>query len=69
MINVYNALKKADIDARLILQVHDELIIEAHKSCAEEAKEILKKEMENATNLLVPLTADAAIGQNWLEAK
>ena len=69
MINVYNALKEADIDARLILQVHDELIIEAHKSCAEEAKEILKKEMENATNLLVPLTADAAIGQNWLEAK
>lgn len=69
MINVYNALEEADIDAKLILQVHDELILESHVSCAEKAKEILKKEMENAIKLIVPLTADAAIGHNWLEAK
>ena len=69
MINVDKALKEAGIDARLILQVHDELIIEAHKSCAEQALEILRKEMENAATLSVPLTADISIGSNWLDAK
>ena len=69
MINVDKALKKSGIDARLILQVHDELIIEAHKSCAQQAYEILKTEMEKATELLVPLTADVAMGDNWYDAK
>ena len=69
MINTHNALRNAGIDARLILQVHDELIIEAHKSCAEYALEILRKEMENAITLSVPLTADISIGDNWLDAK
>ncbi|MBQ8163739.1 MAG: DNA polymerase I [Clostridia bacterium] len=69
MINVHNALKKADIDAKLILQVHDELIIESHVSCAEKAKQILKTEMENAVKLLVPLTADVGLGETWFDAK
>ena len=69
MINVHKALKEAKIDARLILQVHDELIVEAHKDCASEAYRILKTEMEKATELLVPLTADVAMGGNWLDAK
>ena len=69
MVRVYNALKEAKIDARLILQVHDELIIEAHKSCADQAKQILKREMESAVALLAPLTADVGIGKTWLEAK
>ena len=69
MINVHKALKEAKIDAKLILQVHDELIIEAHKECVEKAKEILKKEMENAVSLLVPLSADIGVGSNWLSAK
>ena len=69
MINVNKALNKAGIDARLILQVHDELIIEAHKDCADQAKEILKNEMENAIRLLVPLTADVSVGKSWLDAK
>ncbi len=69
MINVDKALKKAKIDARLILQVHDELIIEAHKDCAGKAQEILKTEMEKAVELLVPLTADVAMGYNWFDAK
>jgi DNA polymerase-1 len=69
MINVDKALKAAKIDARLILQVHDELIIEAHKDCAEIALNILKQEMEGAFKLSVPLTADIAVGTNWLEAK
>lgn len=69
MINVDKALKDAKIDAKLILQVHDELIIESHKGCQEKAYEILKTEMEKATALLVPLTADVAVGDNWFDAK
>lgn len=69
MINVSNALKEANIDARLILQVHDELIVEAHKDCAEMAYKILKESMENAVKFSVPLDVEAHIGNNWFEAK
>ena len=69
MINVDKALKEANIDAKLILQVHDELIIEAHNSCVDKALEILKREMENAVLLSVPLTADISTGKTWYEAK
>ena len=69
MINVHKALSDAKIDAKLILQVHDELIIEAHRDCADQALEILRKEMENATELLVPLTAEISVGQTWFDAK
>ena len=69
MINVDKALREAKIDARLILQVHDELIIEAHHSCLDTALSILKQEMENAISLSVPLTADIATGKTWYEAK
>ena len=69
MVRVHNALKAAKIDAKLILQVHDELIIESHKSCADTAQKILKEEMEDAVKLLAPLTADIGIGPTWLDAK
>ena len=69
MINVDKALKEAKIDARLILQVHDELIIEAHKDVKDEALKILKNEMEGAIKLSVPLTADIAVGKTWFDAK
>ncbi len=69
MIKVDSALKKSGIDARLILQVHDELILEAHKDCVAEAAQILKREMENAVDLAVPLIAEVGIGENWLECK
>jgi DNA polymerase-1 len=69
MINVNKALNEAKIDAKLILQVHDELIIESHKDCCEQAYNILKTEMEKAIELLVPLTADVAVGCNWCDAK
>ncbi len=69
MINVDKALREAKIDARLILQVHDELIIEAHNDCKDKALEILKNEMEGAIKLSVPLTADIATGKTWFDAK
>ncbi len=69
MINTAKALKEADIDAKLILQVHDELLLEAHVSVAEQAREILAREMESAVSLSVPLSVEANIGKTWYEAK
>ncbi len=67
MIRIDSSLKEAGLDARLILQVHDELIIECAEKDAEAAKEILIREMEGAAELKVPLTVAAGIGKNWLE--
>ncbi len=69
MIETSRALKESGIDARLILQVHDELIVEAHESCADKAAEILRDKMENAVELSVPLTVELGIGKTWFEQK
>ena len=69
MINTAKALYDAGIDARLIMQVHDELIVESHVSCKDEAMNILVREMEKAAELKVPLTAEAGIGATWFDAK
>ena len=69
MVNIDRKLKETGYDARLILQVHDELIIESHKSCAKEVRELLKNEMENAVKLSVPLTVEISEGTSWYEAK
>ena len=69
MINVDKKLKESGLDARLILQVHDELLIEAHKDCADKALAILVNEMENTVSLRVPLSVEAHIGGTWFEAK
>ncbi len=67
MIKVEDALEASGLDAMLIMQVHDELIVEASEKDAEAAAAILKREMESAANLSVPLTAEVNIGKNWLE--
>ena len=67
MIKVAAAIKREGLDARLVMQVHDELIVEAHDSCKEKVAEIVKREMENAVKLSVPLTVDVTIGKNWLD--
>lgn len=69
MVNVRNALKKAGLRAELILQVHDELVIEAPINECDRAAEILKYEMENAVKLNVPLTVEVHSGKDWYEAK
>ncbi len=68
MIRVHKRLAEAGIPARMILQVHDELILEAEESCAGQAMEILRDCMEHAAALSVPLAVDAHIGKNWFEA-
>lgn len=69
MVRVDERLKSENMRSRLILQVHDELIVEAPGDEAEKAAEILQEEMENAVTLSVPLTADSAIGKTWYDAK
>ncbi len=69
MVRVDERLKRENMRSRLILQVHDELIVEAPGDEAEKAAKILQEEMENAVSLSVPLTADAAIGKTWYDAK
>lgn len=69
MNNVYKELKEKDIDAKLILQVHDELLIEASEKDAEETKNILKNCMENAMKLKVPLKVELSEAQDWYEVK
>ena len=68
MVNVHSRLRAEGLKARLILQVHDELIAECPQEEAERVKLILTQEMENATHLSVPLTVDAHIGHSWAEA-
>ena len=69
MIGVNRELKKNKLRSRLILQVHDELLIEAHKDEVEIVKDILKTQMEQAAELNVPLIVDMHTGMNWYEAK
>ena len=69
MVRVYERLEKENLKARLILQVHDELIVEAPLSEADAVKKILTEEMENAVKLSVPLIAETSLGKSWYDAK
>lgn len=67
MINVDKKLKESGLGARLLLQVHDELLVECPREHADEVLEILRNEMENAVKLDVPLKVEAQCGENWYE--
>ena len=69
MIKVFDKLKEKVPSANLILQVHDELIVECDEKDSKTVCDILKTEMENAVTLAVDLIADANFGKNWLESK
>lgn len=69
MVKVYLALREKKLKSKLILQVHDELLIETAVDELDAVKEILADEMHNAAKLLVPLEIDMHTGQNWFEAK
>lgn len=69
MVNVYNRLNKECLKSTLILQVHDELILNVKSDELEVVKKLVKEEMENAYELKVPLDVDMNIGYSWYEAK
>ncbi|MBQ2767391.1 MAG: DNA polymerase I [Clostridia bacterium] len=69
MVRVDERLRALGLDAHLILQVHDELIVEAHRDCADEALAVLREEMEHAVSLKVPLDVDAKMGTTWYDCK
>ncbi len=69
MVNVYKAMKAANLKSKMILQVHDELIFECAKDEVEVMKKLVVEEMENAMKLTVILKADLSVGNSWLEAK
>ena len=68
MVNVASRLRREGLKARLILQVHDELIAECPREEADRVKDILREEMEGAVSFSVPLTCEAKAGRNWAEA-
>ncbi|MDH7604420.1 MAG: DNA polymerase I [Melioribacter sp.] len=68
MIKIYKELKKRKAQTKMILQVHDELVFDAHKSEVDELKFVIKELMENALPLNLPVVVDIGIGDNWLDA-
>jgi len=69
MIRIHRALQKKGLSARILLQVHDELVIEAPESQAEETRVLVQEEMEGAATLLVPLKVDLNVARNWMDMK
>lgn len=69
MVKVYKRLKEENLKSRLILQVHDELLLEVKKDELEIVKKIAKEEMENAVKFSIPISTDFHVGGNWYEAK
>ena len=69
MLRVYDRLRRENLQARLIMQVHDELIVECPEAEREAVEKLLRQEMEQVAALAVPLTAEAHSGKNWLDAK
>ena len=68
MVRVRRRLRNEKMESRLILTVHDELIVEAPEAEAEKAAQILREEMEGCVHYAVPLSTDVHTGKNWLEA-
>jgi DNA polymerase-1 len=69
MINVQRALDKSKLEAALLLQIHDELVLEVHPDCVNEVADLVRTEMVNAFELNVPLKVDVEIGNNWGQAE
>ena len=68
MINIHNELKKGNFKTKMLLQVHDELVFDAHKDEIEVVSKLIRTQMENAFKLDVPLEVEVGVGDNWLEA-
>lgn len=68
MIQIHDALAKAELESRMLLQVHDELVFEMKKSEEKEVRKLVTKHMQQALKLDVPIEVDIGVGNNWLEA-
>ena len=68
MVNVDRRIKSEGLQSRMILQIHDELLFDSIPSEVDHLKKIVLEEMENVTELSVPLTVECNHGNNWLEA-
>ena len=68
MISVNDMLKEGNYKSKMLLQVHDELVFDIHKSELENLKILIKERMEAALSISVPLEVEVGMGENWLEA-
>jgi len=68
MIKIYKELEKRKAKTKMVLQVHDELVFDAHKDEVDELLPMIKNKMETAMPINVPVIADVGIGDNWLDA-
>ena len=68
MIRVHKAMNATEMKSKMLLQVHDELVFDVHESEIEIMKELVKREMESAVDLIVPLDVEIEVGENWLDA-
>ena len=68
MINVHAEMNKRNLKSRLLLQVHDELVFDAHKDELDELKTLVREKMVGAVTLEVPMVVDMGVGENWLQA-
>jgi DNA polymerase-1 len=68
MIDVQLAIEQENLKSKILLQVHDELVFDMHKSEQEKIKKLVKEKMEKAVELDVPIVVDLGVGDNWLEA-
>lgn len=68
MIKIFDEFKKRKLKSKMVLQVHDELVFDVHKSELDEVKLLVRTEMENAFLLKIPVVAETGVGENWLDA-
>ena len=68
MIDIQTTLEEEGLKSKMLLQVHDELVFDMHKSEKERTRKIVKEKMEKAVKLDVPIVVDLGVGDNWLEA-
>jgi DNA polymerase-1 len=68
MIGVHGAIKEAKLKSKMLLQVHDELVFDVHESETNLMKDIVKREMESAVELIVPMEVEIEVADNWLDA-
>ena len=68
MIDIQLAIEQENLKSKMLLQVHDELVFDMHKSEQEKIKKLVKEKMEKAVELGVPIVVDLGVGDNWLEA-